>query len=55
MTPARTMAARRCQACGKLDIKRSGGCMSFRYQENGNWQRGYFHIQCFRAKMEKGK
>ncbi len=50
MTPAefrQKPQARKCEYCGKPDIAKAGGCMSYRYEINREWRRGYFHPKCF--------
>lgn len=48
------LTARHCEKCGKPDVARPGGCLSYRYYDNG-WKRGYFHHTCFRAKQRAEK
>lgn len=52
------MKARKCQVCGKPDIAKGGGCISFRYQDpkdHMEWRRGYFHLACFKKSLKTGE
>lgn len=49
------LTPRNCVVCGITK-----GCIAFRYQDKGEWKRGYFHLRCFQAfkhdkQMEKEK
>ncbi len=44
---------RKCEECGKLDIAKPGGCVSFRFYKDGKWERGYFHPKCFKRRLGK--
>ena len=44
---------RYCQQCGGPDISKPGGCLAYSYQKDGKHLRGYFHLTCFKAFIEK--